>query len=241
MRPLVEELGERVGDEHLPPRRADGVGELGEHRGGEAVRRDDDGATGEVVEVGGFVLAELGPGTRGVQRQPPHPARRVDGAVGRMEQRSGVEPIERRGQLVEPLDREPVLAERVVLAAQRLPLLRIERESQAARATERVPGEQLEPLERALGERHQPLCGVPAERGAGGVVRLRSAAKREPAVATAGAAGDLALLEQPDRDSLLGERQRAGAARDTASDHDHVRRLVVHAARELGPVVFEPI
>ena len=59
----------------------------------------------------------------------------------RMDDRRLVQPVERRGQLGDPLDREAVVAERVVLAAQSLGLVGVDGEPHDADPPERVARE----------------------------------------------------------------------------------------------------
>ena len=63
------------------------------------------------------------------------------------------------------------------------------------------------------------------------VVGRRAAPQREAAVPPARAGRDLARLEEPDAETALGERQRAGAAGDAASDDHHVHRAGRRAGR----------
>ena len=85
--------------------------------------------------------------------EPPHPARGMERAVARMEERAAEQPVERRREPVEPLGGEAVRAERVELAA------RARSRSASSTARRRLPtrrkvvaGQLRHPVERALGE-----------------------------------------------------------------------------------------
>src|SRR5207245_3027069 len=99
--------------------------------------------------------------------------------------------VERRCELVDPLDSEPVFAQRVVLSAERFALGLVEGEPQAADASKRIACQLLHAVERPLGELHHEPGTLGAEQPPRLVVRRRRSAQREPAVPTAGAAGDL--------------------------------------------------
>ena len=74
VRHLEQALGERLGGDHLPPRRHDQALELAEQAARIAVRRDDD-----ALRVG----ARRGPSTRGPRRSPRRPRRRARRAAAR--------------------------------------------------------------------------------------------------------------------------------------------------------------
>jgi hypothetical protein len=79
------------------------------------------------------------------------------------------------------------------------------------------------------------------------LVRHRTAAQGEATIAPARAAGDLARLEQAHLHALLGECERAGAARHPPADDGDVdsrtgsHRAGSRAERELLARVGEPI
>jgi len=83
----------------------------------------------------------------------------------------GVQAVERRSELVDPVDREAVLAQRVVLGAQLVALGCVGGEPEAADSAEGIARELLHPVERALGQRHQPARRLGSEVNAGSVVR----------------------------------------------------------------------
>ena len=178
-----------------------------------------------------ILLADVGPCGGGVRGEPPHPARRLERAVGRVVDGAAVEPVERRREVVDPLDGEPVGEQRVVLGAKLVALGVVGSEPQAADAPERVAGERLHPVERPLGELHQAPRTLRRRAASRDVVRRGCAAQCEAAVAPARAARDLARLVQAHADAALGERQRARAARDTAADDRDLRSPSKRALR----------
>jgi len=121
-------------------------------------------------------LADLRTRFRGLNRQPPNPAGRVNRPVRRVEDRAVVatgEPsVDRRA----PLDREAVVLKRFVLRSQGLRLLGIGGEAEAARSPEGVTCERAQSRERALGQVPQASGILRAELSARGVVRRRAAA-----------------------------------------------------------------
>ena len=72
--------------------------------------------------------------------------------------------------------------------------------------TEGVACELLHPVERALGERHQPMRLLEPEVCARPIVRRGRASEREAAVPPACAGGDLAGLVEPHPDSARCKR-----------------------------------
>src|SRR5690242_29481 len=122
-----------------------------------------------------------------------------------MDETAGERAAEVGRERVEPVGVEPVLEERVELAAKRLALFGVAREPDASRAPERVPGEGLHPVECPLGERPEGGCDVASERDPRLVVARRQPPESEAAVAAARTAGDLASLEQPDAKPAAGE------------------------------------
>ena len=224
VRPVVEQL-ERLGREHLAAHRRHERPELGRERIGHPVDGEHDRGCIEPVDLVGLdgpSLDDLGSGLGRVLREPPHPERRLERTVARMDEAAGEEPSEPLRDGIEPLGLEAVVAERLVLATQRLELGVVDREPQAPDAAERVAGELRHAIERPLRQRPVHLGLVGAERLAGLVVRRAEAAEREPAVAAACAGGDLPRLEEPHAEAGSGERERAGAAGDPAADDDDV-------------------
>ena len=154
MRPLVEELPKWLGGEHLPARRANEAGELRKETGGEPVAGHHDHVGVELVDEHGVTLAHVRSCGHSVRGQAPDPTRRLERPVGRVEDRAEVEAVERRCELVDPFDGEPVLSQRVVLSPQRVPLGLVVGESEAADASKRVACKLLHPVERPLGDVH---------------------------------------------------------------------------------------
>ena len=210
----------------------------------EPVGRDDHALRLELVQrAHAAVLAQLGSRLGRAPGQAADPARRLDRPVARVQERRGEPAPQRRGELgrVEPLGREPVIDERLVLRAQRRSLRVVDREPKAAERAERVARERGEPRLRLLCQLPVRPRRVVTELLPGGVVRHRAAAQREAAVASARTAGDLARLVQPHADARLRERERTRAARDAAADD-----LDFGHAREGGPrqrllPLFEPV
>ncbi len=155
--------------------------------------------------------------------------------------RSAIEPVERRRELVDPLDREPVLEKRVVLAAQRRTLAVVRSEPQASDASEGVARQLLHAVERAFREGHHETGTFDAEQPAGLVVRRRGTAQREASVAAARAAGDLPGLVEPHANAALGEGERTRAAGHAAPDHRDLGTSRELAQRQLVTGLCEPV
>ncbi len=222
VRPLVPAFRQRLGDQHLTARRADDTGELGQEPRREPIPCHDDDVGSELVDADRLALAHVGPCRRCVRGETPDPARGLERPVGRVVDRAGVERVERRSQSIDPFDGEPVLLQRIVLAPQRLALRLVDGKPQAADAPECVARELGQPVERPLGELHQPPGVLCTQQTAGLVVRRRRAAQRESTVAAAGAARDLARLVEPDAHTALGEGQSARAPGHATADHRHL-------------------
>ena len=141
------------------------------------------------------VLADLDARLRRGEREPPHEPRRLQDRVVRVEERAREAAGERLGQLVAPLGREAVLAERLVLRAELVALV-VAGEPEAARAPERVAAELGHPVDVGLRQAPVVRSRVVAEPLARAVVCHRAAAEGKPAVAAAGAGGDRARLVQ---------------------------------------------
>ncbi len=187
------------------------------------------------------MLAHVGAGGHRVPGQPAHPARRNERPVRRMEDRAEVEAVERRRELVDPLDREAVLAQRVVLAAKRGALRLVGGEPEAPDAPERVARKRLDAVERANGQLHQEPGAFRPEVAPGEVVRHRGASEREAAVAAARPTRDFARLVEPDAHASLGQRERAGAAGDPSADHGDLGAPCEATWRELRGRFVEPV
>ena len=144
-----------------------------------------------------------------------------------MENRALKPPRQGVGQVSPPLDREAVLAQRLVLGLELGGLRGVDGQAEAARAAKSVAGQLFEPVEVPLGEHPEASSPLGAELLARDVVRGRAATQREAAVALARPAGYLAGLEQAHALAGLRELERAGAARDTTThdrDVDRARR-----------------
>jgi hypothetical protein len=140
-----------------------------------------------------------------------------------MDHRSAEAPLE---GFLEPLCLEPIRAQGIELSGELVTLLVVRRQSQAARPHEGVAGKLLEPVEGTLGLPPQPDRPLAADRLGRDVERGGSAAQREAAVPSTGAARDLAGLVQADLQPGFGETQRRRAAGYPAADDDDVRRPV---------------
>ena len=84
------------------------------------------------------MLADLDARRCGALREPPDEPRRLEQAVGWMEDRGRVPARERRREIVAPLDRESVRAEGLVLGLELVALLLVGGETQASGLPERV-------------------------------------------------------------------------------------------------------
>jgi hypothetical protein len=145
------------------------------------------------------------------------------------------------GELVEPLDAEAVVAQRLVLGADLLALLLVDGEAVAAGTAKRIPGERLDPVERALGpppELTRPLIAVRVARD---VVPRGAAAKREAAVPSACALGDPACIVDADAEARPGEPQGRAAAGDAGADDRDIDPSVVTGGGWKRDRVFEPV
>jgi hypothetical protein len=171
----------------------------------------------------------------------PDPASRVERPITRVGHRAGVAISERSRRFVDPLDGEPVVAERCVLGAQLLYLLFVCGQPKTADAAQRVASEPLHPVERLLAQLPKHYRALRAERSLRSVVGHRPAPQGEASVPPTCAGGDRARLVQANSPSTLRERERAGEPRDTAPDNGHVNRPVQpDTAKRLGRLV-EPI
>jgi hypothetical protein len=225
VRPLEEELGQRLGHEHLPAPRDDDAFELRQERRAQPVGGDDDLACAQLVERvagDGGALDDLRPGRGSACCEPPHPAGGMDRGVARVQDGAAEEPAERGRQRLDLFDREAVGTQRLELVPERVRLMLPLREPEAADAPARIACERLQAVECALAQPPEQACPFATERSLRPVVRHRTAAQGKAAVAAARARGDLARLEQADAQPTLGERQRARAARHAAADDDHV-------------------
>ena len=186
------------------------------------------------------VLAQLGAGLGGRGGKPPHQPRRLEHPVLGMEERAREPPRQGLGELIAPVGCEAVLAQRLVLGAQLVPLV-VTREPQASCPPEGVAAELGHPVDVRLGQ--PPVVGRPlaAEPLARAVVCHRATAKRKPAVAAAGAGGDLARLMKAHAQAGARERERARAARDAAADDLHVGRPGKGTRREGRGGLREPV
>src|SRR5262249_9760923 len=161
-------------------------------------------------------------------------------AVRWVQDRTAVQRVERWIELVDPFDGKAVLEKRVVLSTQRLALVVVDSEAQAADASKRVAGELLDAVERSFAQFHDGARVLGAE----SVPRWRRGPPRrgqgEAAVPPARAAGDLALLVQPPPCAALRERERARAAGDAAADDGDVRAAVEAPGRKVVSPLLEP-
>ncbi len=142
VRDLEEPLRNRLGRDHLPPRRDDQAFELPEEPARIAVGRDDDGLGVRLLD--GFdprVLVDLDAGGHGERSDPPNETRGLKHAVRWMEDRGRVPLRERRRQLVVPFDREAVGPECGVLLFELRPFLIVRRDAKAPGGAKRVAGD----------------------------------------------------------------------------------------------------
>ena len=216
--------------------------------GASAVRHPVDGEHDRVglervdrLAVDRVAFDDLDSRSGGMGRESPDPAGRIERAVARDGRTRPRRARERLRERVEPLGREPVLTEGLVLAPELVALGRVDREPERADAPERIAGQRLHRIETALGELPGGTRRLGTERLPGDVVAEREPAESEAAVAAAGAAGDLAGLEQPHALPALGERESARAAGDSAADDHDVDRADTEPRGHFGQRLGEPI
>src|SRR5947207_2856866 len=124
-----------------------------------------------------MVLPDLHAGVRRSERQPSHGPRRLQRRVARVEERTGEPLADRRLELVPPLRLEAVLAQSVELGSELVPFLLVDREAQAAGATQRIADRRLQTIEVPLRQPPVLACLLDAEPFARAVVRHRAAPK----------------------------------------------------------------
>ena len=180
------------------------------------------------------LLDDLGAGLGRTRREPPHPAGRLKRPVARVQDRAAERGVERRAELVDPLGGEAVLAQRLVLGAERRPAPRRRRSRRLPTRRNASPASSSMPVEGALGEAPERLRRSRAEPLPRAVVRHRAAAQREAAVPPARARGDRARLVQAHAQPALGQRERTRAAGHAAADDDDVGAARRRAARASG-------
>ena len=217
-------LGERLGRDHLPARRDDQALELARA-----------GRSGSRPWRRGRSRPRARPGprrgrARGSRHPPPQPraraAARAVPAAGRRRPDGRARPgngLREARQLVAPLGGEAVLAQRLVLRAELVPLV-VAGEPEAAGAADRVAAELGHPVDVGLRQAPVVRSDVVAEPLACAVVCHRPAAEGKPAVAAARAGGDRARLVQPHALAQACERERSRDAGDPAADDRDVGR-----------------
>ena len=173
-------------------------------------------------DVDARVLANLDAGLGREAGEATHPARGLQHAVGHVVQRGGEPAVERRLEALDPLGREAGGDERLVLGAQLVALLLVDREPQRADPPKRIAGERLDRVDRALCPRHHRAGALLADRLRRDVERGGHAAQRKAAVAAARALGDPACVVEPHALARLREPQRGRAAGYAAADDDDV-------------------
>src|SRR5581483_9507244 len=136
---------------------------------------------------------------------------------------------------------EAVGAQRLVLGGERVALLLVRGETEAAGSADGVSGEAGQPLERALGIEPVAARGVAADRLDGDVVGSGAAAEREAAVAAARATGDLTGVVQADGEAGVRERERRRTAGDAAADDDRVGASLKAPDRDRRRRFVEPV
>ena len=217
-------LGERLRRDHLPARRDDQPLELSEQAARVAVGGDEDGLGLELVQVlDPVVLPDLDAGLRRGEREPPHEPRRLQDGVVRMEERARETAGQRLWELVAPLGGEAVLAQRLVLRPQLVPLV-VPGEPETARPADRVAAELDHPVDVRLRQAPIVRSGIVAEPLTRAVVCHRPAAEGKPTVAAAGAGGDRARLVQAHALPQACERERGRDAGDATADDLDVGR-----------------
>ncbi len=135
-----------------------------------------------------------------------------------------------------------------MLGSELLALLVVDGEPKASRPPEGVACERRDPVDGSFGPVPDPQSLLIAYRRRRHVEGGRRPAQREPTVAPARTAGDLARLVQPHPEPALGERQGAGAPRHASADDDDLggvdhhpgrrRRLLVEPVRDHRAIVL---
>ena len=166
------------------------------------------------------MLANLHPGLRREGGQAPHPAGGLKHSVGHVAQRSREPALERRLEALDPLRREPGGDERLVLGAQLVALLLVDREPQRADPPERVAGERLDRVDRALGPGHHRARALLADRLCGDVELRRACRAARSRRCGRSPLGDPTRVVEPDALAGLREPERRRAAGDAAADDD---------------------
>ncbi len=144
-------------------------------------------------------------------------------------------PVERRLEALEPLGREPRGDERLVLAAELVALLLVDRDPQRADPPERVARERLDRVDRALRPGRQRPGALLADRCRRDVERRRHATQREAAVAPARTLCHPARVVEAHAPAGLREPQRRRAAGDARADDDDVGVVDDRRRRERAP------
>src|SRR5262249_26861072 len=157
--------------------------ELRQDTGGECVGRDHDGVRLELVECDAGALDELDTGVNRRGGEAAHPARRVERSVARMEDPAAEQSVERRRKLVDPPRSEAVLPEGVELICERSSLGVVGRQAEAARAAELTAGENIDRIERSLGESPEELRSLRPQAHAGLDVARGAPSQGEASVA----------------------------------------------------------
>jgi hypothetical protein len=239
VRPFVEELGQRLGGDHLTSGGPHDVVELRDQPARVAVRGDHDMLGIELVQRrDALAFTDLRSRLGRPGRQTTDPARWVERAVFGVEDRGVIGAGERLGQLVDPFHREPVREQRFVLGSELVSLLFVCGQPEAADTPERVAGEPSHPIERALGRSPERSCTFRPEPGPGDVVVHGAATEGKAAVPPTRAGGDRARLVETNPFPGVGQRERAGTARDaSADDRDIDGTLEAPSAQRLSRLV----
>ena len=147
VRPRIQRLRQRLGDDHLAADRPDRPVELRQQAARVAVGGDHDVLGVDVVErLDSRLFDDLGSGRNRSTGEPSHPAGRLKRPVARVQDRAAEGRVQRRRKLVDPVGRDSVLAERLVLGAERVQLL-VVGQAQAPDAPERISGELLHAID----------------------------------------------------------------------------------------------
>ena len=240
VRSWIQRLRQRLGDDHLAADRLDRPIELRQQAARVAVGGDHDVLGIDIVDgVDPRLFDDLGSGRDRASGEQPHPAGRLKRPVARVQDCAAEGPIQRRRQLVDPVGRDPVLSEGLVLGAERVQLL-VVGQTKAPDTPERISGEPLHSLETALGEMPELRCRAAKPRPRLRI-RDREPAQREAPVPAASARRDASRLEQAHAQPRLCECERTRATRDAAADHDDVRMPVTRHARERFRRLCQPV
>ena len=178
------------------------------------------------------MLANLHPGLRGEGGEATHPAGGLEHPVGRVAQRSREPALERRLEALDPLRREPGGDERLVLGAQLVALLLVDREPKRADPPKRIAGERLDRVDRALRPGHHCPRALLADRLCGDIERGGHAAQCKATIPAARPLRHRTPVVEPNALTGFGEPEGRRAARYTGADDNDLGLVDVDVRRD---------